>query len=55
METNEVNDVVVEQKATTLKSLEKDVSIKLQEIDIKLLELDKKIETVKKSLKTRRM
>ena len=55
MEENEITEVIVEQKATTLKSLEKDVGIRLQKIDNKLLELDKKIETIKKAMKSRRI
>lgn len=47
-------EIIVEQKNTTLKSLEKDMAIRLQEIDNKILELNKKIETIKKAMKNRR-
>lgn len=47
-------EIIVEQKNTTLKSLEKDMAIRLQEIDNKILELNKKIETIKKAMKNGR-
>lgn len=49
MEENEV----LEQKTTTLKSLEKEVNLKLADLNQKMVELDRQIETIKKAIKSR--
>lgn len=51
----EENEIVETKTNTTLKSLEKDVTVRFEQVDNELLELKRQIETIKKAMKSRRI